>query len=445
MKAGWRVVPLGDVCTVIAGQSPDGSAYNDRKDGLPFYQGKKEFTDRYLGPATTWTTQVTKIAEADDILMSVRAPVGPINLATERICIGRGLAAIRPKTGLDVGFLWYALLWMQPKITGSEGAVFASINRDQICALSIPLPPLDEQKRIVAVLDEVFEGLSRARANAEANLADARELFSAITSDCFLPNSEGWREVALGEVADFRNGLNFTRASKGQRLKIVGVGDFQDNLEVPVDDLAEVLINGTLAKDDHLRSGDILAVRSNGNKALIGRVMMVPEMTDIVSFSGFTIRIRLNSSDILSEYLLQFMRSPKVRQTLTSGGGGSNISNLNQGQLSRLMISFPTKEDQRLILEKINAAAVAIKDLQQQVENQERDLKSLRQSLLQRALSGELTAAIPIASTGNEELDAVLDELFADDATDVGSAHDPDAARRVKRIREILSDEWNGE
>ncbi|OQX24014.1 MAG: restriction endonuclease subunit S, partial [Desulfobacteraceae bacterium IS3] len=90
MKKNWEMKKLGEICTVIAGQSPEGRFYNESGDGLPFYQGKKEFGERYIGKPTTWTSKITKEAVKGDILMSVRAPVGPINFATEKICIGRG-------------------------------------------------------------------------------------------------------------------------------------------------------------------------------------------------------------------------------------------------------------------------------------------------------------------------------------------------------------------
>ncbi|MBW6510985.1 MAG: restriction endonuclease subunit S [Desulfuromonadaceae bacterium] len=127
MKAGWEVKKLGEVAEVIAGQSPEGSFYNSSGDGLPFYQGKKEFNERFIGAPTTWTSQITKVALEGDVLMSVRAPVGPVNFATQKICIGRGLAAIRSNKHLDRDFLFYFLLSKQDEISGTEGAVFASI------------------------------------------------------------------------------------------------------------------------------------------------------------------------------------------------------------------------------------------------------------------------------------------------------------------------------
>jgi type I restriction enzyme S subunit len=94
MKKGWQTKTIGDVCEVIAGQSPAGKFYNAEGKGTPFYQGKKDFGEKFIEASTTWTTQTTKIAKEGDILMSVRAPVGPVNFATEEICIDRELAAI---------------------------------------------------------------------------------------------------------------------------------------------------------------------------------------------------------------------------------------------------------------------------------------------------------------------------------------------------------------
>ncbi len=128
MKNGWQTRTLGDVAEVIAGQSPEGSYYNTSRDGLPFYQGKKEFGERFIQTPTTWTSQITKVALEGDVLMSVRAPVGPVNFATEKSCIGRGLAAIRSGSVLDRNFLFYFLLSKQDEISGTEGAVKATSN-----------------------------------------------------------------------------------------------------------------------------------------------------------------------------------------------------------------------------------------------------------------------------------------------------------------------------
>ena len=100
------------------------------------------------------------------------------------------------------------------------------ISSKQIKDILFPVPPISEQKRIVEILDEAFEGIDAAIANTEKNLANTRELFKGYVEGLFVSGKTNWTDVKLGEVAEFKNGLNFTKSSKGEIIKIVGVGDF---------------------------------------------------------------------------------------------------------------------------------------------------------------------------------------------------------------------------
>lgn len=152
-------VELGQVAEVIPGQSPESKYYNTNNKGLPFYQGKTEFTDRIIGEPKYWTTKTTKVAEKNDILMSVRAPVGPVNFTTQEICIGRGLAAIRIKNNERVNniYLFTYLQSIQNEIVGSGGAVFDSINRSQIEKIKIPIPLSTDTKTSMDIQSEIVE------------------------------------------------------------------------------------------------------------------------------------------------------------------------------------------------------------------------------------------------------------------------------------------------
>ena len=168
LVSSFPIVALGDVAEIIAGQSPPGVSYNEEGIGTPFYQGKTEFGEMCIGEPVKWTTDPRRIVDEFDILMSVRAPVGPINFATQRICIGRGLAAIRPLGGrLHTTFAFYVLRGMESKITGNAGAAFASINKGDIQQIRIPLPPLDVQQEIVAEIEGYQKVIDGARAVVE--------------------------------------------------------------------------------------------------------------------------------------------------------------------------------------------------------------------------------------------------------------------------------------
>lgn len=190
-KQNWQTKKLGEVCEIIAGQSPKGKYYNHVNNGLPFYQGKKEFSKKFIKTPSVWTSSITKIANPMDILMSVRAPVGPINFTKEKICIGRGLAAIRVSKNILHDYLFYQLLAMQEKIQGNKGAVFSSINKNQISNLKIILTSLSEQQQIVTKLDSIYSDCQKLKNNYQKIIDNCEELKKSILNDIFsLPESK---------------------------------------------------------------------------------------------------------------------------------------------------------------------------------------------------------------------------------------------------------------
>jgi len=190
----WPVAALGDVAEVVAGQSPPGHSYNDNGSGMPFHQGKTEFGETFIGEPVKWTTAPKRFAERGDIVMSVRAPVGPVNLTGERICIGRGLAAIRPEQDLLLTrYAFYLLRSMESEINGSTGAAFASINKREIEQIRIPLPPQEVQREIVSEI----EGYQRVIDGARAVVDNWRPRIAM---------DPEWPVVPLYEVCDIQRG-----------------------------------------------------------------------------------------------------------------------------------------------------------------------------------------------------------------------------------------------
>ena len=171
-----KVGKIKDTCIVIAGQSPKGSSYNENGEGLEFHQGKKAFGESIIEHSNVWTTEITKTAEPGDILMSVRAPVGPTNITDRKICIGRGLAAIRCKGDIIPQYILYALRTIESRIIGNDGAVFNSINKEQIEDLPLPILPLSEQQSIVDYLDSAFAKIDAMKANAEKALNEKSDV-----------------------------------------------------------------------------------------------------------------------------------------------------------------------------------------------------------------------------------------------------------------------------
>jgi type I restriction enzyme S subunit len=160
----------------------------------------------------------------------------------------------------------------------------------------------------------------------------------------------GWSTALLGELADFRNGLNYTDADLGQGLPIIGVTDFLDNVVADLDGLTEISPSALPGPVALIHKDDIVFVRSNGNRALIGRSMYVNAEPDRpTSYSGFAIRCRFHDVKCLPRFYAYLFRGPIIRQTLSAQGGGTNISNLNQNILAKLPVPVPPIKAQRRI------------------------------------------------------------------------------------------------
>lgn len=157
---------LSDIAVITMGQSPSGSSYNEDGVGEVFYQGRAEFGFRFP-KRRLFTTEPKRIAEAGDVILSVRAPVGDLNIAYERCCIGRGLGAIHSKTGHS-SFVLYTMfaLRSQLDVFNGEGTVFGSINRDALNAIPIDIPPVTEIDQFEVVAHPIDELI---RANYEEN------------------------------------------------------------------------------------------------------------------------------------------------------------------------------------------------------------------------------------------------------------------------------------
>ncbi len=386
MKAGWQIKNLGELCEVIAGQSPEGKFYNSEGNGIPFYQGKKDFGKKFIEPPTTWTTETTKLAREGDILMSVRAPVGPINFASNEICIGRGLAAIRCADNLDRDFLFYQLLHLQPAIAGREGAVFASINKAEIAALPLGYTPLPEQQRIVAILDEAFEGIATATANAELNLANAREVFQSYLQSVFSEKGEEW--VALSELAtDITDGDHMPPPKSPTGVPFITISninkdtrciDFSDTFTVSEEYFRKLKPNKKPLK------GDVLYTVTGS----FGIPVRVDQNVDFC-FQRHIGLIR-PSAETDSAWLYYLLLSPQVFRQASIGATGTAQKTVSLKVLRNIQVPRVPMVEQREVAAKLDKLSAETQRLESIYKQKLTALTELKKSILNQAFSGQL-------------------------------------------------------
>jgi len=153
----WKIKKLSDVSEIIMGQSPNSNSYNNDGIGIAFFQGKTEF-GRINPIVKKWCSNPTKISKPLDILISVRAPVGAVNINNIEACIGRGLGAIRQNEFSNYRYLYYAIQQFQDFLLKSaQGSTFEAINSNDLKSLKIPIPSLGEQEKIAEILSVVDE------------------------------------------------------------------------------------------------------------------------------------------------------------------------------------------------------------------------------------------------------------------------------------------------
>ena len=194
----------------------------------------------------------------------------------------------------------------------------------------------------------------------------------------------------MGQLSDFKNGLNYDKNSGGQTLPVVSVADFQENYFVPISELQSATIDGNLAENYAIRPNDILTVRSNGSKHLVGRCMLVGDLDEVVSYSGFIIRIRFDTETVFPQFLLHFMKCQMTREILTAGGGGANITNINQKKLSALPVPLPPYNLQVSLAAELDSMLKKTQCLASIYEKKSSAVEALKESVLRQAFIGEL-------------------------------------------------------
>ena len=251
---------LGKICRLNMGQSPDSSSYNEIGEGIPFFQGNADFGEVFP-TVRVWCNAPTKIAYPGDILISVRAPIGALNIADVKCCIGRGLAALTVDESIcSKQYLWYAIASKVEDLNSKgTGSTFKAISKSILSETEIPLPPLDEQRRIAAILDKVT-GLIALRKQQLAlldELVKARfvEMFGDINV-----NDKGWMTQPLGKLCDIYRGGSPRPIDQflGGTIPWIKIGDAISGDEIFVNSTKDFIVEEGVKKSRLIGEGSLI-------------------------------------------------------------------------------------------------------------------------------------------------------------------------------------------
>lgn len=333
-----KTVNLEDVCDLIMGQSPDSSTYNEIGVGIPFYQGKADFGEKYP-QCRIWCTKPTKYAEKEDILISVRAPIGALNIANETCCIGRGLAAIRPKSLVHNGYLFYFLLSKKEHLASKgTGSTFKAISKNILQSLPVPLLPWSEQEKQASTL-EVLENIIHKR---RAQLAKLDELVKCRFIELFgdpVYNPNKWEEVPLYAIADVVSGITKGRKIANTQLTEVpymSVCNVKDGY-IEWNNLKTIPATDKEISQYRLLPNDVL-MTEGGDPDKVGRGAIIYSPPHNCIHQNHIFRVRL-SSQVDSIYFEQYLQHAKAKQYfLRNAKQTTGIASINMSQLKAMPV-----------------------------------------------------------------------------------------------------------
>lgn len=380
MREGWEKKPLLDVAQVVMGQSPPGTSYNTTGDGLPFIQGSAEFGERHPAPAK-WCTEPRKVADPGDLLLSVRAPVGDLNVANEQISVGRGLSIIRGHDGLaSTPYLGHALAFGTHELAKrSSTGMFSSITGAQLKSLPVAIPPLHEQKRIVDLMDSVDAAISAAQAELDA--AAAMEV--CMNLEVFRPLLAGVI-VEVSALTDMKLGRQKggAAATDAPKYATVKSGSITSTHRVNPASFDEMPIPSSWISSHGLRPGDVVLAEGG----TVGESAVWPEhLVGDYGYDKHVIRIRPVEGKSTTNFVAQWCRFMKASGTFDATATGKTISALGFGRAAKLPFPDMPPAQQEEAVSPLIAADSVVKKAQESLDR----LRDLRSSLLSALLSSE--------------------------------------------------------
>lgn len=384
----WNNKRMEEVCTIIAGQSPDSKYYNQDGAGIPFFQGKADFGSLYP-TIRIYCSQPHKIAEKGDILLSVRAPVGPTNLAPCRVCIGRGLTAIRPNEELLTKFVLLFFRYYEAQLEQQGGGTtFKAITQATVKSIKIPVPSLDEQERIVAKIEELFSEFDKTEETLRLTQIQLDLYKQSVLKYAFTIESNSISlEQACIRIFDGPFGSHLKSSDyiadgiRVVRLENIKDGWFDTSKRSFVSESKYETI-----KSHTVISGDLIMSTFLSDKV---KVCKLPADIPFAVNKADCVGIRLKK-EFSADFIQYFLLSRYVYRQLINNVHGATRPRVNTTQIKEISIPTIPLEQQVAIATNIEAKLSICNNIEATIQQTQRQIESLRQSILKKAFEGKL-------------------------------------------------------
>jgi len=394
MKQGWEIKKLGEVCEIINGSTPLRSNKTFWENGVfPWFtiddmreQGRKiQYTKQFVSQSAL---KKLKILPIDSVLLCCTASIGEYAIAQIELTTNQqfnGLC-VKDKAKLFPLFLFYFASTLKDRLSNlSAKTTIDFIPISRLKELEIHLPPIPEQQRIVAILDEAFDAIARAKANAEQNLKNTRELFESYLQSVFENKGNSWEEKTLADVTTLLgDGLHGTpKYTEGGEYYFIN-GNNLDNGAIIFKESTKRVSIFEYEKHKKKLSDRTILVSINGT---LGNVAFYNNEKIILGKSACYFNLK---NDVDKNFIKYFLISPVFLNYANKEATGATIKNVSLKTMREFKISLPGLDDQQTIVQKLDALSSETKKLEAIYRQKILALDDLKKSLLQKAFNGEL-------------------------------------------------------
>ena len=311
-------------------------------------------TKEYLSKSAIKDSGI-KVIPANTVVMSFKLSIGKTAITKEDMYSNEAIMAFKDKHVINIipEYIFYLFKYKNWEECSNKAVMGKTLNKATLSEIEVEICSIEKQRQIVNILDKIMSAVDGRK--QELQLLD--ELIKARFVEMFgdpVANDKGWKMKPLLDMGKCKNGMNFHYDDSGVEISCLGVGDFKDLSVIDnTKKLSIVSLNEMPSEEYLLKDGDIVFVRSNGNKDLVGRSLAIYPGKLPTTFSGFCIRYRIHDDEITVPYLLRVLKMESMRKKMA--GRGANIQNLNQQILGTLVIPVPPIELQNQFVDFVRA------------------------------------------------------------------------------------------
>ena len=399
---GWPLVKLGDICRIELGKTPsrgDASLWDKEKSGSNIWLSIADLP--LTGKPVMWDSKeyisqkganLCKVIPAGTLMVSFKLSLGRLAYAGTDLFSNEAIASLYFGDNVEIAkdYLFWVLTGFDwDKAVGSDVKVKGkTLNKAKLKEIRIPLPPIPEQQRIVAILDQAFADIEKARANAEKNLKNARELFDNYLFGIFGRPHESWVETTVGDLCVKMEYGSSAKSQNEGEIPVLRMGNLQKG-EIDWTDL-KYSADPEEIKKYMLQKGDVLFNRTNSDEHVGKTAIYRGEMPAI--FAGYLIRVHRKQELLDGDFLNFYLNSSIARDYgKTVMSRSVNQANINASKLKEYPIIVPDMKTQKQLVSIFSSLEDELERLEKVYVRKLSLLDTLKKSLLQKAFSGELT------------------------------------------------------